>query len=614
MSVLAFPRLYFQGYLSWDPNVTNNSSRVWDPVNVNVKLPAGVTPATYQQYIIDHASALGDWNVYGSHACDFVQYQGFTTQVTGGSLGSGTITSDPVVGQPLSMQGRLVDLDPRRVDTSQYFFDQFSIGSAISGPCAQRMHSRWINFSRNLNVDRDPRIQIAGIAAVAWQTTLPTATLQLNAAGSPLLEGFRQSLLQSNVQGLMVRFTVYRTLYFQNGVFNDIAQAPQTMADLQKMYEQGLMFSNPAYSVVTGAVGLWLDNEVPSVPGGRYLPPDGGSQNPDGLGPVVAEYNAAAKLLSLDFGSAIPETNYDLDKQDFGTLIVSADGTQVATITPDQYGKAAYQATGGIIDVPIADGTAIAGLLTITGTVGGSTVELYSESNFSAQTDTKNMYLDEGGSMQVSVYVTERGQPALAGTLVQVAQYPASESNPIVMTTPMTVGANGLATFSITASGPGFSYYRFTPYSASTIPPPPPTSIDPMVDFYCGVRTLPFDDALNANTPDSALTWNWVYTNILQPFNLCPAAAMAAIGIPLSSQQIWDNPGMAANIKARTAASNFTSTSYMPITRELSNGMRNLLARWADLVIAGKQPPALAAAATVEVVNPPQRMLIREAN
>ncbi|HEY0159894.1 MAG TPA: hypothetical protein VGF28_21595 [Thermoanaerobaculia bacterium] len=614
MSVLAFPRLYFQGYLSWDPNVTNNSSRVWDPVNVNVKLPAGVTPATYQQYILDHASSLGDWNVYGSHACDFVQYQGFTSRITGGSLGSGTITSDAVVGQPLSMPGRLVDLDPRAVDTSQYFFDRFSIGSLVSGPCAQRMHSRWINFSRNLNVAQDPRVQIAGVAGVVWQTTLPAATLQLEAAGSPLLEAFARGLGQSNVQGLMVRFATYRTLYFQNGIFNDIAETPRSMAELQALYAQGKMFSNPTYSVVTGAVGLWLDHEVPSVPVGRYLVPDGGSQNPNGLGPVVAEYNASAGVLSLDFGSAIPETGYDLEKLSFGDLTISADGTEIATLTPDQYGREAYQATGGIIDVPVAGAGAVAGLLTISGTLNGSPVAMYAESDLAAQTDTKNMYLDEGESMQVSVYVTERGQPALEGTLVQVAQYPASQSNPVVMATPLRVGANGLATFTITASGPGYSYYRFTPYSASTIPPAPPMSIDTTVDFYCGVRTLPFDDELNASTPDSVLTWDWVYTNILQPFNLCPAAAMLAIGIPLSSQQIWETPAMAARIKALTAAANFPNTSYMPITRELSNGMRNLLARWADLVIAGTQPTALAGAAPAVAVSPPRRTLVREAN
>jgi hypothetical protein len=86
---------------------------------------------------------------------------------------------------------------------------------------------------------------------------------------------------------------------------------------------------------------------------------------------------------------------------------------------------------------------------------------------------------------------------------------------------------------------------------------------------------------------------------------------MAAFGIALSNQSIWDNPSGAANMKARTAASNFGSTGYMPITRELSN----LLHRWADLVVAGKEPVSAAAAAgaAAEAVNPPRRRLVREA-
>lgn len=618
MSVLSFPRLYFQGYLSWDPNVTNNSSDIWDPVDVNVVLPTGVQPDTYQQYVINNAASLGDWNVYGSHACDFVQYQSFTSTITGGSTGSGTITTDPVIGQPLSMAGRLVDLDPRAVDTSQYFFDEFIIGGGgvgnplVSAPCAQRMHSRWINFSRNLNTGNDPRIQIAGIAAVVWQTTFPTASLHLASASSPLLQAFVSGMKKPGVSGMMVRFVVYRTLYFQNGVFNDISPAPQNMNDLQTLYRQGQMFSNPAYSVVTGSVGLWMEHEVPSVPGGRYLVPNEGTQiNPTGLGPAVAEFDASSKVLSLDFGSAIPETDFDLDKQSFGTLTVLSGGKQVATITDTQYGKAAYQATGGIIDIPIANPYAINGPLSITGTFGGSEVTLFDESELTAQTDTKNIYLNENDDITVSIYVSDKGRPAIAGMMVQVARYSQAESSPEVMP-PLTVGQNGLASLPVKAMRPGYTYFRFTPYAAGTTPPDPPRNLDPMNDFYCGVRTLPFDDELNAKTPDSELTWQWVYTNILQPFNLCPAAAMAAIGIPLGTQSIWDNPTMAAKLKERTRAANFPNTTYMPITRELSSGMRTLLHHWADLVIAGKEPPS-PQTPPAEAVNPPRRRLVREA-
>ena len=611
MSVLSFPRLYFQGFLSWDPNVTNNSSRLWDPVDVNVVLPSGVTLDTYEQFVVDQASNFGIWNIYGSHACDFVQFQSFTSKVTGGALGNGiSVKDDPVLGQSLSMPGRLVDLNPLGVDTSQYFFDQFSIGSLLSAPRSQRMHSRWINFSRNLNVNNDPNIQIAGIAAVVWQTTFPTKSLTLNCKGSKLLTGFQDALALGDVRGLMVRFSVYRTLYYQNGIFNDIKQQPRNQQDLQNLYDSGQMFFNPAYSVVTGTVGLWTKNDVATVPNGRYLLPNPGTTQPTGLGPVVCGYNTGLGLLSLDFGAAIPEIDFDLNKQTFGTLTVSAGGTQIAQIPESQYDKSSYEATGGIIDVQVSDPAALAsGLITITGTQNGQPITMFSEGALTAQTSTKNIYINENGTADITVYVADTGRPAAAGTQVQVARYPASQRGGTVVQT-LTVGANGIASFKVPATAAGYQYYRFVPFRAGTTPPPPPPRINVMTDFYCGVRTLPFDEALNKNTPDSQLTWDWVYTNILQPFDLCPAAAMRALKIGLDEQAIWDNPKGAARIKAATSASNFESTGYMPITRELSNGLTTLVHRWADLVIAGKAPKA---AATTESVHPPATMLVREA-
>jgi len=594
MSVLSFPRLYFQGYVSWDPNITNNTETVWDPDSVNIVLPPGVPIDQYEQWVLDNAGQqLGDWNVFGSHDCDFVQFQNFTTVITGGDAGQGLVTTnDAVIGQPLSMAGKLVDLDPRPTDTSQYFFDTFTIGQStplVSAPRSQRMHSRWLNFARNLNTNTppDPRIQIAGIAGVVWQTTFPTGSLTLNSAGSPLLGSFVTNLQNQGVQGLMVRFAVYRTLYFQNGVFNDITPAPANMAELQQLYSSGQLFSNPAYSVVTGSIGLWMENELASIPGGRFLAPN---ENMNGVGPAVANIDVTANLLSLDFGSTIPETDFDLHKQSYGPLTVTVGSTQVAVLTPQQYGRDAYQATGGIIDVPISNGSALSGLINVTMDSPGGPLPFLAEQQLTAQTDQKNFYMDEGDNVTVTVYVSDSGQPAAPGTLVQIAEYPFNEQNPTVDPTPITVGENGLATFQVNATGAGFRYFGFTPYAANTTPPPPPPQLDPLAGFYCGARTLPFDDALNENTPDWMLTWDWIYTNILRAFDFNPAAVMRMLGIGLSVQSVWDNPTGAGQISARTAKAILESTSYMPVTRELSNGKRALLDRWAALVASGQEP------------------------
>jgi hypothetical protein len=608
MSVLSFPRLYFNGYTSWDPNISNNTETIWDPVGVDVVLPPNVTLDTYEQWVMNNASsqALGDWNIFGSHDCNFVQYQSYTTTITGGDAGSGMVTSDGVIGQPLSIAGKLVDLDPRGSDTSQYFFDNFSIGSGttplVSAPGTQQMHSRWLNFARNLNTGNDPRIQIAGVAAVLWQTTFPTASLQIDSSGSSLLGTFVTKLQGSGVQGLMLRFVVYRTLYFQNGVFNNFVPAPNSMAALQQLYSAGQIVSNPAYSVVTGSIGLWMENELVSMPCGRYLAPN---ENINGVAPAVAELNTSTNLLSLDFSSALPETDFDLDKQPFGPLAVTVGSTQVATLTEAQYGRTAYQATGGIIDIPVPNSSTLSGPIAVTWLTPGGPIPLLTEEQLTVQTDQKNFYLDEGDTVTVTVYVSDTGQPAAAGTLVQVAEYPWTEQGPTIDPTPLTVGANGLATFTVKATTPGYRYFGFTPYAAGTTPPAPPATIDSMAGFYCGARTLPFDDALNTNTPDWMLTWDWIYTNVLQAFDLNPAAVMRALGFGLSAQSIWDNPSGAADIQTRIAKSNVQNISSMPVTRDLSNGKRALLDRWANLVINGTAPVKPAAA---KPTTPPRKL------
>src|SRR5918911_5129986 len=173
MSVLRFPRLYFRGEISWDPCLANNLTDLYDAAKVQLVLPEGVTLEQYKQYILSNADTLGIWNYYGTHDARFEN-----VLVTGGSTEPHRppITDDALVGKRITLHGKLVDVDPTAVHTSQIFFDEISVGdetAGFAGLRVQRMHSRWINFSRNLAL-----LPIAGIAAVAWQTTLAKTDLQ----------------------------------------------------------------------------------------------------------------------------------------------------------------------------------------------------------------------------------------------------------------------------------------------------------------------------------------------------------------------------------------------------------------------------------------------------
>ena len=151
----------------------------------------------------------------------------------------------------------------------------------------------------------------------------------------------------------MLRLSTYRTQYFQNGLRNPLEPAP-TIEDLQRLHEQGKPVSNPAYSLVVGAVGVWLDGDGEAAPAGRLLftqnpaPVGNAGGRPARAGPAAAEFHPGTKVLSLDFSNTVPELDLDVEKADFGPITVSVtkdgDSTEIARIEPSTYDRAAYEA------------------------------------------------------------------------------------------------------------------------------------------------------------------------------------------------------------------------------------------------------------------------------
>lgn len=610
MSVLRFPRLYFRGFISWDPGLTNNDTDIYDAINAELILPPDVTYDTFKEWAIENDA--GSWNYYGTHTCQFVPAR---TVITGGVLepGGGLITDDPLVGKPVALNGKLVDLDPAAVWNSQIYFDDFSIGDGQAGITARqhhRMHSRWINFTRILE-----RLDIAGNAAVVWQTVFPPDNLTIdNPSDSLLLDAINRAMSDSDAQGLMMRFSTYRTLYFQNGIMNDIAQQPRTLEELREAYQAGHIFSNPAYSVVAGVIGIWNRGELASVPEGRYLVPAAPVQagNVAGsrrffLGPCVAEVDRAQHMVSLDFNSTVPEINSDLIKADLEVMTLAVindeEVTTLATIEPAQYRREAYEAQAGIIDISLAgqeDASLFdkieSGQLVIAVQQNGQAVLALGESLLTVQADQRDVYLDEGIPQEITLYARQRGKPAPAGTQILIAKYDrgglliaAATRSPEILE----VDSDGKATLVLTPSAPGFINIGLFPFASDEAVPRPPGGLDITLGFFISVRTLPFDDELETRTADSQLTWPFVYENILRVYDLLnPVMSSLDIGLPLSDQTIWTNPVMAGSLKEITRKENIESFRYMPVTRALSSGKRKLLHRWCDLVIGGHLPLA----------------------
>jgi hypothetical protein len=701
MSVLSFPRIYFKGYMAWDPCTFNNNDwtqfPTYQPINAALNWSflsgQGITPdnftttfrpwaITLQDDPVDSPSGAripAEWNMFGTHGVSFVQHNDYTTTIIGGDIGyQQPATSDPIIGGTVSIAGdggsgpgRLVDTNPASPWSSQIYFGQLGFGtganSSFRGTMFSRMHSRWLNPSRIYN----PTSMLTAPASrigVCFQTCIPYGQVSWPAASaSPLISTLQQTISQTGARGIMVRFTAYVNLYFMNGILNGTTAQPRTYEDLASLLktawdawnasgDSSQFFSNPCYSHIVGAVGVWNDGELASAPQGRCLAADApvAPLNPSAaqsravarpvrfsghelktvattedsaprvpLGPVAVEVDYNASLISLDFSAAVPELGVpgpmrsSLIKADFGPLNVgvmtNGSFTSIVTIDYAQYQQSAYEASAGIIDIPFPSGAA---QLLRSGTLAiqaqGQTVLL--EQAYTAETDTRGIYLDQNGQTEFNVLVCQGGVPS-PGTAVLIAQYdsglnPAPNNLPpfvafttgelTTVTVPsdaptittnvtiVTTDASGNATVGISAQSPGFPVLAFLPFSGDTLPQPP-VSFDFTDDaFYTTVRVLPFDDLVPQafvdlwnNTNDQAQAWNFIYFQILYVYDMLFNVMLPIVNLG-SRQQVESIIISIWPLISKEAAAE--STRAMPITRDMSAGKRRALQLWIYLV------------------------------
>ena len=708
MSVLSFPRIYFKGYMAWDPCTFNNNDwakfPTYDPVNAALNWPflatQGINKDNFTTKFRPWAITLQDddnpndnpppgrripteWNMFGTHGVSFVQHDKYTTTIVGGDTEyQKPVTSDPIIGGPVSINGdggagpgRLVDTNPASPWSSQIYFGQIGFGSGadtFSGPRAFRMHSRWLNPSRIYDSTAMLTAPASRIG-VCFQTCIPYGQVAWpTASTSQLITKLKHAAAQPGAQGIMVRFAAYVNLYFMNGILNDTAEQPRTYEDLADLLKKAWaawnnngdtskFFSNPCYSHVVGAVGVWNDGELASVPQGRCLAADAqvaplnatatqgravaqparfsghdirtvaatdGSAAKVALGPAAV--SVTDNLISLDFNATVPELGVpgqwrsNLVKADFGPLAVgvmrNGNFTSVVTIDSAKYQQSAYEATAGIIDIPLPSGAADLlrnNVLAIQ--AQGQTVLL--EQAYTAETDTRGIYLDQNGQAQFTVMVCRAGVPS-PGTKVLIAQYdsglnlvPNNQQSFVTFTTgdrtTVTVSsggstvtsnvtivrtdANGNATVGISAQSPGFPVLAFLPFTGDVLPQPGLgfNFIDDA--FYTTVRVLPSDDDVPQafvdcwnKHHDQAKAWSFVYSKILYVYDMLFNVMLEYVNLGSQTAVEGSRRGIWRLISKEMAAE---STQAMPITRDMSAGKRRALQLWIYLVANGYNVP-----------------------
>lgn len=630
MSITAYPRLYIRGEMSFDPSLSNNFE-VYDQLNVALDfaaLQAAVPGATtLDQFRTDLPKSLArSWNHFGTHRAVFES----SMRVTGVSLASGVVdTADGIVQKQVQMKGKLVDLSPATDNGTQVFFDQLQLGGVGGGlqlARRKRMTCRYLNFARNVGPNPGwPAYSASG----TWEVCFAKEGLRIqNAAASPYLTAL-QELLETNpaLLGVALRIRTYRTLYYQNGVKNTIPERPRTGSELRALYADGKNFSNPVYSMVTGTLFPWVHGDHEGHPAGRMLIANAGipslstPRQPVGLGNAFVEFDLARNRMVLDLGDLVPETDQTLTKANIGDIaIVALDGqttTTLGVISPPAYSQSEYEKTAGLVDVQLP---------TLThdqwAALENSTLGIFAENTLAMReqelvvvVEDRDHYVDQGESVSISVRVMLRGRPAPVGTQVLATAYDAQARPPVLSKSlgKFSVNASGEVTIQIgAATAPSIVAIAFRPFLAGDTEPdelPNDTT-----DFHALIRTLPFDDQLEADTKDAQLTWSWVYENILSVWDVTNPVMGRSSG-PAINKPLHDRATMeiqATRIKKLIARTNLEAENYMPVTRDLSRGKRRLLERWCDLVIAGTAPHELPKSKPINVRTMSQRVFPEE--
>ena len=363
------------------------------------------------------------------------------------------------------------------------------------------------------------------------------------------------------------------------------------------------------------------------------------------LGVALAQVDTTNSLVSLDCISTFPESapqsggKFDLGPMNLVLLYTDNNGNSLSvTIGPIPYtSTAGYQNGGGVLDISYA---ANANQATINANIATGRLVIQQQAttannlllevpSIDVQSDNRAVYFDaqvpsgnssQSGTSQITIQVFDKGvAPTMSTTLnleywmcqkdlvnpdkpqvpvvdryftvdgamsIMPTQYPMPfKGGPpgtwTVITDQVTVPPGGRLTLNLTALRPGVSMIRFV--NPLIQPPPIPNFGWDNVDFAI-VRILPFDDYRQATDPQID-NWPFIYANVFSFFSVM-YPIMSKV-IPWGPDNAPNNPAevaaFAANILNFTAPENWGSTIYMPITRDLSGGKRDLLHRWCNL-------------------------------
>lgn len=576
MSHLHLPRLHFRGDFRADVTTANNddiasafpTQQFVDSANVRLDT-MGMDDATFATWLRTTAPPFGiraGWNLYGDCSCGFENAQAHAARPDPTSFFTDP-AGDSFIGASVALrEAVMVDLDPEGTTGTQIFCNEFSLTKGAS----QRILGRPTRFFSRFVTRRNLGARGFTAFAATWYAAIPPERLTIT-GNSPILDAFRT--IHAAGSGLFVAFNIY--------LLAPLIPQAQLAAD----FALGLSTHNPAYGKMVGTLGIWDPTHVQSWPQGRRLQTSATLQHDHSsftLNPATAMVDPARRVVALDLLNTVPETDATLTKVNVGPLALAlfettSTRTTLHNLGPVPYDRAAYEQQGGVIDVPYPvalEGVIGTGRLALIQTTTNAVV--LDEIPTTVETDARALYLQVNTTGQLPLFLqSQLGNAAQTVTLQQYVTsnrtlVPATSANAIADLPPQVDCTPGTPV-NVTVKGvrPGTCLVAFVLPGAS---PSERT-------FFANIRVLPTDDY--SAVPDSSLTFAFIYQEVLRYYHLLYPAMSDVFN--LSNETVVRS--LAQFILDRINPAQWEFASYMPISRDLSDGKRALLTRWCQKVL-----------------------------
>ena len=496
---------------------------------------------------------------------------------------------------------------------TQLFVGGLSLGTSELGFKAwhnTKAFNRWVRF-RNASTYKGEQFFVG--AGATWQFGIPSDALEFfHPEGSDALAELQTAA--NNHRGILVQFGMY------------LAEPELTDVDLYEQFQNGYTPENAVQPLIVGTLGVWEDDgELETAPAGRLMrtplgwPPPSDVIDPAAkfLGPALARVHPKRNVVSLNLITTFPEADYNHppEKADLGRVrlgyVASTGGSAVPISGPLAYDAETYELTGGILDVRydhrrVSHSELQRGTLVLLGEskCDGSQIVMLTEegSTTTVATDDFGLHLDVGdvpnNSANIRILVRERDRPPSKDVTVYLREYQfaggpaefqhrASFQLTLVEDGPplehricferevvFPAGKKDTMDVPITACRPGGVALAFTLEDRAFQEAWPWDTA-----FYTAVRVMP-DDDYSSICQDVRVCFDFMYANVFRYYYVI-FPVMSEI-IPFNCKQAMEDA--ADGFVSVTDPKLIDTTMYMPISRDLSTGKRNLIVEWAEYV------------------------------